>query len=417
MLINSKTASQSNGKSLAQFPFLCLCAFALFRPILSIEIFSEYGILGLNFLELFSIGISYLFIIAFLFNLFRFRFFSVDFVSVVGLLFCLHLLLTIVLGSYIRETSRLFLPFAVFLCVRTTITEKKQIITLLSLTILSYIIPLFGSAWLIMLGQSVGKTIYQTGLDRYEGLYLKIHAFSHSMFIFLFSFLLYLTLNKEELKGRRLFILFLYFLSLLAIFNLFKSYTRNVWIGLFILLTFFLAGRKNYIILAGLLICVIVVAMTSSSFHTIFFDIIEPISGERNLNAMGAGRLGMWTHILQKFSDLPIGNKLVGIGIGIRGSGFEIARGHNDFLSLLYTTGIIGLFLYLIILFRIGYDMIRSCMDKQLKYLFLGFLCAVIFMNLASNSYLSRIELGQYFWLIVGFFYVLNDHSSEGTIS
>ena len=401
MLVNSKTAPQSHGKSLTKLPFLCLCAFALLRPILCVQYFAEYSIFGINFLELFSIGISYLLIIASLFAFSKFRFFPLDFVTVVGLLFCVHLLVTIALGSHIQATLRLILPIVVFFSVRTIITEKKQIITLLYLAILSYIIPLFGSTWLIILGESVGKTIYQTGLARYDGLYLKIHTFAHAMFIFLFLFLLYLTLNKNGLKGKRLFILFLYFLSLLAIFSLFKSYTRNVWIGLVILLTFYLAGRRNYIILATMFLGAIVVAVTSSSFHTIFFDFIEPLTGEKDLDTMGAGRFRIWTNLLQMFQNLPLSAKLMGDGIGQERMGFRIGRGHNDLLSLLYTSGFIGLFLYLIFFFRMAYDIIRSYVNRQLKYLFLGFLCAVFFMNIASNSYLTRIELGQYFFLII----------------
>jgi hypothetical protein len=260
-----------------------------------------------------------------------------------------------------------------------------------------------------MIGESVGKTIYLTGLDRYDGLYLKIHTLAHSMFIFIFAFLFYITLTKKELKGRKLFIFFLWFLCILAIFNLFKSYTRNVWIGLFILWIFYLLGRKNYILLATSLISLIVVAIVSSDFHTIFFDFIEPLSGQRELNDMGAGRFGLWSYYLDKFGSFTLGVKLMGVGIGQAKVGFGISRGHNDLLSLLYTGGLIGLFLYLTLIFRIGYDIIKSFLDRQIKYLFLGFFCAVFFMNFASNGYLSRVEMGQYFYLIIGSFYVMED--------
>jgi O-antigen ligase len=181
------------------------------------------------------------------------------------------------------------------------------------------------------------------------------------------------------------------------------------------MLIFYFAGRRNYIIIVSLLVGVIAVAMFSSRFHTYFFDIIDSLTGKRDLYKMGAGRFGMWTYTINKFAEYPLGVKLLGIGLGTgSGSeriGFSIARGHNDFLSLLYTTGIIGLFLYLILLFRIAFDIIRSCLDKQLKYLFLGFICAVFFMNMASNSYLTRIELAQYFYFFIGCFYYLNSNS------
>jgi hypothetical protein len=310
-----------------------------------------------------------------------------------------------------RNTLRLVLPFVVFIAARTILNDKKQILIISILVFISYIFPLIGSAWLIMLGKSIGKTIFYTGLDRYEGVYLKINTLAHQMFLFIFVFLLYLTLSKENSKGRKLFTVILFFLCTLALFNLYKSYTRNVYIGLFILLNFYFAGKKNYFIILIMFFSVVTVAITSSTFQTIFFDFIEPLTGQRELEDMGSGRYGMWTYYLNNFSKFPLEVKLMGVGIGPADYGWNISRGHNDFLSLLYTTGLIGLFLYLTFLALVGYDIIRSPLNRQLKYIFIGFLCATSFMNIASNSYLARVELLQFFYLIIGFFYVLKDYS------
>jgi O-antigen ligase len=260
-----------------------------------------------------------------------------------------------------------------------------------------------------MIGESIGKTIYQTGLDRYEGMYLKIHAFAHSMLIFIFMFLLFLTLKKNEKLSNKFYFYFLIFLCFFAIFNLFKSYTRNVWIGLFIIWIFYLWGQKKRLILALSISAVAVVAIVSLDFKIIFFDFIEPLSGKEHISRLGAGRLGLWTFVLNKFNSLPWEVKFMGVGIGEEKIGFGIARGHNDFLSLLYSTGLIGLFFYVTFLFRVGYDILKSRIERKLKYLYLGFLFAVIFMNFASNSYLSRIELSQYFYFVLGSFYFLSD--------
>jgi O-antigen ligase len=260
-----------------------------------------------------------------------------------------------------------------------------------------------------MIGESIGKTIYQTGLARYEGMYIKIHAFAHSMFIFIFMFLLFLTLKKNEKLSTKLYFYILYFLCFVAIFNLFKSYTRNVWIGLSIVWVFYLWGQKKRLILALSISVAAVVAIVSSDFKIIFFDFIEPLSGERHINSLGAGRLGMWTNVINLFNKLPLEVKLMGVGIGEAKIGFGIARGHNDFLSLLYSTGLIGLFFYITFLFRVGYDILKSRIGRKLKYLYLGFLFAVVFMNFASNSYLSRIEMSQYFYFVLGTFYFLSE--------
>jgi hypothetical protein len=301
----------------------------------------------------------------------------------------------------------LILPFALFIAVCVIVTNEKQIVTLLAFILVSYLIPLIGSAYLIMIGESIGKTIYQTGLIRYEGMYLKVHTLAHSMFIFIFVLLLYINLNK--IKSKKIHLYFLYFLFLIALFNLFKSYTRNVWIGTFILLNFYFLGQRKYFYYAFLIFGVTTVAIVSSEFNTIFFDFLEPLRGERDISGLGAGRLGMWSSVLKEFNSLSWEVQFIGVGIGEAKKGFGISRGHNDFLSLLYSTGYIGFFLYTAFLSRVGYDIIRSSIERHLKYLFLGFFCAVIFMNTASNSYLSRIEMGQFFYFILGIYYVLNN--------
>ena len=406
---DNTTGMEVEEKSRIDLAFLCLCAFALLRPLLSVKFFSGIGILGLNIFELFSVGISYILIVATIYCVARARTFRFDVANLIAMLFCLYLLSTNLVGSSIRESIRLVLPIFILFAVRAIVKNEKQIITLLLLSIISYIIPLIGSAWLILLGKSIGKTIYQTGLVRYEGMYLKIHTLAHCMFIFLFIFLYYLTLCKEKLKTRRGLLFFLLFLCICSLFCLFKSYTRNVWIGLFILLIFYFIGRRNYIVLIGIVIGAIAVIVMSEQVQTYFFDIIEPLRGEREIRHLGAGRFGMWTKIIHDFGKLPFEMKLLGVGIGAVYQGFEISRGHNDFISLLYTAGIMGLIIYVMFLLVMLYDILKSRLETSIKYLFLGFLTAVIFMNMASNSYLSRIEIGQYFYFIIGTFYILND--------
>ena len=42
---------------------------------------------------------------------------------------------------------------------------------------------------------------------------------------------------------------------------------------------------------------------------------------------------------------------------------------------------------------------------NSIDYLFFGFISSVIVMNMVSNSYMSRVELAQLFWLFAGLFY------------
>jgi hypothetical protein len=305
-------------------------------------------------------------------------------------------------GSQPREVLRLILPTVAFFVVRLAAIEKWQIKRLLLLMIIGYIFPIVGSALLISLGKSIYMTIYWTGLERYAGMYAKIHSFAHAMFIFLFIFLMYLSLDEENESKKSTFIYFCYFLSVLAIFNLYFSYTRTVYLGLLILVFWHLLGRRSH---KTIVVCTIVTLVI------ILFDVYASLQGDADLSSLGSGRIGGWTSLLNIYSNSPFYIKALGFGSGgwIGQSRFSLAFGHNDLLSLLLTLGAYGLLLYLFIVLKFFYDITKFYVNRVLKYTLLGFLFAVFAMNFLSNSYLARFELGQYFFFVVGIFYALNE--------
>jgi len=159
--------------------FLALCLFILLRPIFTLSYFAANGLFGLKYLEIFSIGISYLFIVLILLTLKQQR---LDGASALLLVFCLYCGLSIAWGSVIREVTRLILPALCFFIARANVKEENQLKALTLLSILGYVVPVLGSAFLIILGKGF-QTVYWTGLNRYFGMYEHIHALAHSMFV------------------------------------------------------------------------------------------------------------------------------------------------------------------------------------------------------------------------------------------
>ena len=199
---------------------------------------------------------------------------------------------------------------------------------------------------------------------------------------------------------------------LCGIYNLYKTYVRTTWIGLIVFMASYLVGRKNYKLFAAIPFILLCAAFISPNFETIFFDFIEPITEEKDLSMVGSSRLGLWISVLSEFTHLPVEKQLLGLGLRHGGQlGYSLAASHNDFLGLMMSLGILGLVIYLLLLSKIFFDICKSCLNRLMRFTYFGFLAAVFFMNLASNSYLSRIELAQYFYLIIGTFYVLRDES------
>ena len=100
------------------------------------------------------------------------------------------------------------------------------------------------------------------------------------------------------------------------------------------------------------------------------------------------------------FFDSSLPQQLIGRGLGHE----QLIPFHNDYIALLMSLGIIGLFLYLILLFYLLWD-IFLCKHNKTRYLFGGVLISVAIMNFGSNAVIFRVELSQYFWLIMGLFY------------
>ena len=76
---------------------------------------------------------------------------------------------------------------------------------------------------------------------------------------------------------------------------------------------------------------------------------------------------------------------------------------------MLMNLGAIGLILYIVLLFCLLKD-ILLCGDKKTKYLFGAILFSVIIMNFGSNAVIFRFELSQYFWLIMGIYYIITEN-------
>jgi hypothetical protein len=87
-----------------------------------------------------------------------------------------------------------------------------------------------------------------------------------------------------------------------------------------------------------------------------------------------------------------------------------VRSSHCDYLSLFMGLGPVGLMLYLFLYVILLYDIFYSPIDLKLRIIFFGILVSVMVMNFISNSYIVRVELAQYFWLLMGIFFALNDN-------
>lgn len=387
-----------------------LCMFAFFRPIVIMHGTRLHaGVF--NILELFSITISYLLILALFLNIHRIR---LDFLAIAIVFFAAYILLSIAWGSNYKYVARVILPLVVFFSAAIPVDDSK-VERLLLFLIWGYAVFICVNFTLIGLDKS-GLIVYEfrRGITRYAGAADRIHPLAHSMFLYSMAYFWYL--RKGLGANQRLTRIILLLLLFASFYCIYETRTRNVYIGLVIFWGVYFWGtskRKFFLFAFSVLTAFF---LLFSDLRATFSDVINPIEGKARVETMGSGRIGIWKDTLKLYSRLSPSKKLLGTGIGglVSENGWKrqliISSPHNDYLGLLVTTGLIGLLIHIIIFGKIFWDVYRFKSDRPLRWAYLALILAVVAMNFLSNSYLSRVELSQMFWFFVGLFYVEARH-------
>lgn len=393
-------------------PFLLMCLFAITRPYFSLEVVANTSIAGLSLMELYGILSSgMLALVAAITPSPPGK----KGIVILLLGFAYYSFFTLLWGGAIKDSIRFLLPVIMFFAAKGTLTDEKRIKIFIFILLTAYLIPILGSSFLIGSGKSVSMEVYWTGLVRYKGLYMRIHNLAHSMMIYVVFFLIFTSFNTEAKQNirQRMTLAIGFGLTICALFNIYKSAVRTVILGLLITICGYLLGAKKYRYLFCLGLILVISLFYSDAVLNMFFDIIDPLLGRRSMESMGSGRVGMWSQILDTFLKQPFENQLFGLGMG------EVYRGsfggeHSDWLSLMTNLGYVGLLFYILIYSKIFNDIVlKSNLACRHKIFFSGFLLAVIFVNFASNSYLSRFDMSQYFFLLLAIFYNMADPRKE----
>jgi O-antigen ligase len=124
---------------------------------------------------------------------------------------------------------------------------------------------------------------------------------------------------------------------------------------------------------------------------------------------LGSGRPARWANDIALYAQLPLDEKIAGIGIGVRStSDDDEVGGHSDWLRVLWDTGIIGFVLFAWLQILILRAILR--MRGSERHIFLALFAAVNVMMLVSNSYTLRIQVGQLYYMILAFIEIPRRH-------
>ncbi|MCG3203045.1 MAG: hypothetical protein NFCOHLIN_02962 [Gammaproteobacteria bacterium] len=386
------------------------------RPIMFVD--AQYAFGGLNLFEILTIALTFLLVILAAVNALRgngIRLSPIDIAIIMLVAWCSTVALVYPENTDFKAYVKLVLPPITFMVLKRAIATQRQYVRLLRLMIIGFAIPVALSAYAIHEGTGLAARIFWTGLERYSGVYNGIHTMGHNMGFLIMSVCVYLMLCDENVKASITRLTMMCFLPVLcgaALYCLFHGQVRTVYVGLFVFLSIVLVqySTRWFIFFAGAVI--LSVAMFASIYSTVFFDVVDVFSGHRDIKEAGSGRPLIWQHNLRIFANLPIDQKIAGVGIGNyltdpfrdidaadKITSEHVWNSHNDYLEMLMEIGVIGLLLTMWLYAVIAKRVLQ--IERRARIVFLGLLVAVGVMNVLSNSYIARFGLAQMFFMVL----------------
>ncbi|NOG43132.1 O-antigen ligase family protein [Candidatus Brocadia sinica] len=202
----------------------------------------------------------------------------------------------------------------------------------------------------------------------------------------------------------------------IMLFIIYQTYTRNVWIGIAVLLLVWNLVRKNFKITVPVLCLIIFMAVFNPTVRDRFSDIyviLKTGSFFRLDPDLLSARIGIWQANFDYFLNYStIIKKLFGNGFDIQSKIANLRLKdsipeHNNYLTLLMTTGICGLSvysLYLFTLFRESFKLFRYTKQfyfKCLSVVFISVLFAYVIICFFTHM-LWKINFQYYFSAFAG---------------
>ncbi len=395
--------------------YFLLQIFAFFRPILFINV--PVKIAGFNLFEITAIIFFIVLSISFIYNIALtrdLRFSVIDFAIVGFILWCVSIYIVYIESAKIGALAKLVIPPFTYIVAKNILVNTEQYLRIIRLLIIGFFIPIVASAMLIMSGKGVDIVNYWTQVTRYGGVYNGAHSMAHNMTFLLMLVTLYVSIKTVEggaaHRGvKKLEKMGYIALSIVAIYNIYKGGVRTTIVGLLVFLAIYLYNyyRKSLLVLV-VVGAILAILFSPVLIHYLAYDYEKVKSGEWSADQLGSGRPSIWMAKLSAFSRVSFDKQIAGVGLGNRDKDLGLDTeswgqldSHNDFLEILVQTGIVGLFLFLLL----NYLILRKILglERRSRYLFLSLFVAVMVMNFVSNSYVNRFGLGQMFYLVLSY--------------
>jgi len=377
------------------YPRLCFFSFIFVRPI--VDIYSEIRFGGaMNLASIFTMALIFIcgaeLIIKGILKEIRKNIVLVN----INKLFLLLLFVSLFSVFYSRNVMisvvdflRLFSVFVIFNYVSLCFTDEKDKVRVIFLILASSLIPLFIGFCQFLFEKG---NVYTFGFNRIYGTFAHPNVFAQ--FLLLIFLLLLLVLNNYKVKQIYSWGLFLY--SLLIVFSIYHTFTRGIWISMMLAIFIFVLVKTKITKKIGYLLLIFFIVLCLSPF---IMKRWEDISLRRTSHGNSLEwRMRVWQKTIIDLKRHPV----IGNGLGM----YQYNMGkmvHNDYLRICYEVGILGLTIYLFLLFYILFSFIRRLlMSKTLaeinsSKIGIAIIVCLLVISLADNLVRSTVIFSYYF--------------------
>jgi len=279
------------------------------------------------------------------------------------------------------------------------------------------VIPVVVSLYKLSQGQM--HTYYLAGYWRLLGGYKNLH--NHAlMMMFITTMVAWWFMRTQDRAWKAMLLVY----GLGSVSCMYLTYARTAYLGLavFFAVYFYVTGQRR--LLAAGAVALVIFVMSSSMMQDRFKDLVYFFMTEEESGflrrKLGSGRWGLWTSSFREYLRHPLGDIVLGLGIGkhwlltrqyfnpyaIAQQGF--VDPHNDYLTMTYQVGPIATLSYLAMqvqAVRYGLRVYRWSDDawsRSLGAYVVGLCATATVANSVSNAFINRTTLGWYFWGIAG---------------
>ena len=314
---------------------------------------------------------------------------------------------------------RNILPLLLYFYLRRVVKTRLDLDGILQTFLIASIIPMT-----IMLYEFFFAPIKEVYTNESRGGFARLSGFYADIFSYMayvigdFVIISYFLLRGKISFTTLRFVLF-FGLIIIGLLSVNHQASWIVFVVILVLFMWFSLGSKVSSKVWGIILIGIAVGggfLLESYIKPLFNKELSVYRGVADQDKAFNGRIVRWKVYFDRWEDLPFGSHLLGVGAsGSEYSKIMMSGGmHSDYVRFLFTTGYLGIFMYL--LFYVSILARTKDMEKPEKFLVLSGIAIMLLYAVSANPFGSSGSL-VYLTMAIFAFATINKKIIYGSIS